>query len=133
MTLVHGSKSAKAKPERKTEMGNSEDIFTAAIYVTTADKLEERTFDSEFWVDLTNVEDEEDLTEICYSLHDDEDDPCIIVNNWDGIPTNLIQDNGWPDSRIWEWLKLPKIQREGVASHWKSHPDASVQDALKAV
>jgi hypothetical protein len=102
--------------------------FTAAVYVTTHDKLEDRIFDSEYWVDLTLIEDEQEFIEACLELHSDEVDPCLIINNSSGIPEELLNPSGWPDARIWGWLRLPKERREFALQFWKNiNPEVSLE------
>lgn len=100
-------------------MSHSYEKFTPSLYVTTHDKLEEQIFESEFWVDLTMIEDEDDLWEECLDLHSDEEDPCILINNHSGIPAVLLEPSGWPDKRIWDWMHLPKEQRDFAVQYWR--------------
>ena len=113
-------------------MKNPHENFTAAVYVTTHDKLEDRIFDSEYWVDLTLIEDEQEFIETCLDLHSDEVDPCLIINNSSGIPGELLNPSGWPDERLWEWLRLPKEQREFALQFWRSiNPEASLEAVFR--
>ncbi len=100
-------------------MSHSYEEFNPSLYVTTHDKLEERIFDSEFWVDLTIIDDENDLWEECLDLHSDEEDPCIVIDNHSGIPEVLLEPSGWPDERIWNWMHLPREQRDFAVQYWR--------------
>ncbi len=100
-------------------MSDSYEKYSPAIYVTTHDKQEEQIFGDEFWVDLTMIENEDDLLEECLDLHSDEEDPWIFIKDHCGIPEVLLEPTGWPDKRIWDWMRLPREQRDFAVQYWR--------------
>jgi antirestriction protein len=63
-------------------------INNVSLYVSTYRKYNEGNLFGE-WLDLTNYADAEEFLEACYELHSDEDDPELMFQDCENIPTVL--------------------------------------------
>lgn len=105
---------------------------TPSAYVTTWDKQDEGIHDSGFWIDLCDFKSEEDFYEECLSLHQDEDDPCILIEHCKGIPDALHRWREMIDPRVWDWLELSPEKQCLVDQYWEQiDANASVSTALQ--
>lgn len=105
---------------------------TPSAYVTTWDKQDEGIHDSGFWIDLCDLKSEEDFYEECLSLHQDEADPCILIEHCKGIPDVLHRWREMIDPRVWDWLELSPENQCLVDQYWKQiDANASISTALQ--
>lgn len=82
------------------------------IYVGTYKKYNEGDLSGK-WVDLTEFDNEDDFYTYCYKLHDDEDDPQLMFQDFEYFPEEFYSECSISDD-LWEWLELDDDQQEIV-------------------
>lgn len=74
-----------------------------AIYVGTYSKYNEGNIYGK-WIDLTHIQNEEDFYNLCKEIHQDEQDPEFMFQDWQSIPSRLISESGF-SSEFWDYLE----------------------------
>ena len=69
------------------------DLSEARIYVGTYAKYNEGSLRGK-WIDLSECYDQDEFMEVCHELHQDEEEPELMFQDWENIPEELI-DEGW--------------------------------------
>ena len=66
------------------------------------------------WIDLEQFTDAEDFFEVCRQLHDDEDDPEFMFQDFQGFPEELYHESMNADDvqKILDYLQLDEDERE---------------------
>ena len=85
------------------------------IYVGTYHKYNEGSLGGD-WLDLSDYASKEHFLEACAELHSDENDPELMFQDWEDIPSRFISESD-VDERTWEWLELSDEEREVVAAY----------------
>ena len=82
----------------------------AKVYVGTYKKYNEGSIDGK-WLDLEDYADKDDFMEACAELHNDEEDPEFMFQDWEDIPDSLIGES-WINEDLWEWLDMDDDDKE---------------------
>jgi antirestriction protein len=72
------------------------------IYVGTYAKYNDGNLFGK-WVDLSDFSDKDEFIEACLELHNDEDDPELMFQDWENIPDCYISES-WIDEGFWDVL-----------------------------
>ena len=101
------------------------------IYVGTYRKYNNGSLKGE-WLDLEDYSDHDEFHAACKELHNDEDEPELMFQDWEGIPNRYITESTL-DERVWEWLKLDPDQREIVETFLDDVDQyGEIEDALES-
>jgi len=91
-----------------------ENLSEARIYVGTYAKYNEGSIFGK-WMDLSDYSDSEEFYAACRELHGDEEDPELMFQDWENIPSALISES-WLSENIFEIIeavsKLSETQQE---------------------
>jgi antirestriction protein len=100
------------------------------VYVGTYRKYNEGSLKGD-WLDLNDYSSKDEFIEACRELHEDEDDPELMFQDWEDIPANFIGESTI-DEKVWDWLQLSNRDKETVSIYLDEiDRDAPVQDALE--
>lgn len=101
------------------------------VYVGTYCKYNNGSIQGD-WLDLEDYDDKEDFIKACLELHSDEDDPELMFQDWEEIPSRYITESSI-DEDLWEWLKLSEDERAIVTTYFEEVDEsASLEHALEA-
>ena len=106
-----------------------ENLSEARIYVSTYAKYNEGSIFGK-WMDLSDYSDSEEFYDACRELHNDEEDPELMFQDWEYIPSALIGES-WLANNIFEIIEavsnLSETQQEafGVWLNYTSRDIAS--------
>ena len=84
---------------------------TARIYVGTYAKYNAGSIEGG-WLDLADYSDPAEFMEAARELHDDESDPEIMFQDFEGFPKSWYSESSAPPAILWEWLELDESERE---------------------
>ncbi len=91
-----------------------ENLSEARIYVGTYAKYNEGSIFGK-WLDLSDYSDSEEFYDACRELHSDEEDPELMFQDWENIPSALIGES-WIAENIFEIIEaisnLSETQQE---------------------
>lgn len=73
-----------------------------SIYVGTYAKYNNGSIKGK-WLDLSDYEDKEAFIAACIELHNDEEDPELMFQDWEGIPSELISECS-VDASLWDLM-----------------------------
>ena len=76
--------------------------MTARVYVGTYAKYNNGNLFGK-WLDLEDYSDKEGFLEECGELHSDEEDPELMFQDWEGIPSDMIGES-WIAPEVWELM-----------------------------
>lgn len=97
-----------------------------AIYCGTYGKYNNGSLDGA-WLDLEAFDSYDELLEICALLHDDEDDPEFMFQDYQGFPREWYDESGLKESfdNIVEYCKLDENDREVFDAYyeWSGNAD----------
>ena len=68
------------------------DLSEARIYVGTYAKYNEGSLRGK-WIDLSECYDQDEFMEVCHELHQDEEEPELMFQDWGNIPDSLIDES----------------------------------------
>lgn len=80
-----------------------ENMSEARIYVGTYAKYNEGSIFGK-WLDLSDYSDKDEFYEACHELHKDEEDPELMFQDWENIPSGLISES-WLSNNIFEVIE----------------------------
>lgn len=101
------------------------------VYVGTYCKYNNGSIQGD-WLDLEDYDDKEDFIKACLELHSDEDDPELMFQDWEEIPSRYITESSI-DEDLWEWLKLSEDERAIVSTYFEEvDQSSSPEHALEA-
>lgn len=80
-----------------------ETLSKARIYVGTYAKYNEGSLFGK-WMELSDYSDCNDFYDACHELHRDEDDPELMFQDWENIPSVLISES-WLSENIFEIIQ----------------------------
>lgn len=86
--------------------------MTMRIYVGTYAKYNEGSLKGE-WLDLEDYADKDEFYKACKELHDDEDDPEFMFQDWEDIPDGMVSESH-VDEKCWELIEAYDEFDEGV-------------------
>ena len=88
---------------------------TARVYVGTYGKYNDGSITGA-WLDLDTYADHADFIEACKTLHNDEADPELMFQDYEGFPKEYYNESAIsPD--LWAWLDLDESDRELLAAY----------------
>lgn len=94
-----------------------EKLSEARIYVGTYAKYNEGSIFGK-WIDLSDYSDREKFYDACHELHSDEEDPELMFQDWENIPSALISES-WLSDNIFEVIEaiseLSEAQQEAFS------------------
>ena len=90
-------------------------VVAPAVYVGTWHKYNCGSIAGR-WFDLTTFDDERDFFAACRALHQDEADPELMFQDYEGFPGNMASEChinwAWVEASAWHGMKL----RRGLSS-----------------
>ena len=90
--------------------------MTARIYCGTYAKYNDGSIKGE-WFDLEDYCSKEEFIDACLELHDDEEDPELMFQDWEDIPDKYISES-WIDADFWgEYLNLDDDDKELLSAY----------------
>jgi len=92
------------------------------VYVGTYAKYNDGSIFGE-WLDLSDYSDKNDFLEACMKLHEDEEDPELMFQDWENIPDKFISECSI-DDEYWEYMEVTKDwdeTRTMAFEMWMSH------------
>lgn len=101
---------------------------SAGVYCGTYKKYNEGSLYG-MWIDLGEFLDAEDFFEVCRKLHDDEDDPELMFQDFQGFPRELYHESMSEDDvqKILDYLALDDDDKEVMEAYMAIH-GGSVED-----
>lgn len=69
------------------------------------------------WLDLEDYYDNEQFYEACAELHEDEEDPEFMFQDWEGVPSKFKSESSIEEG-LWEYLDLYDDDKEIVEAYW---------------
>jgi antirestriction protein len=87
-----------------------EKLSEARIYVGTYAKYNEGSIFGK-WMDLSDYSGREEFYDACRELHNDEEDPELMFQDWENIPSPLIGES-WLSDNIFEVVEAISNQSE---------------------
>lgn len=94
----------------------------SAIYVGTYHKYNNGNLDGK-WFDLADYDSKEEFLNACYDYHNNESDPELMFQDWEGIPAGMIGES-WIDEQYWDLMEYDDDERE-VIRIYLDHIDSS--------
>lgn len=88
-------------------------MSTPRIYVGTYAKYNNGSINGE-WLDLDDYADKDDFTQACLELHEDEDDPELMFQDWDGVPDYFISESHIAPE-FWDYMNSDRDEDAKVA------------------
>jgi antirestriction protein len=82
----------------------------ARIYVGTYHKYNCGSIEGE-WLDCEDYSSMDEFYEACAELHKNEDDPELMFQDWEDIPTGMVSESH-VDADLWDWLALEDDDQE---------------------
>lgn len=96
--------------------------MTARIYVGTYAKYNAGSIKGA-WLNLEDYSDRDSFLEACRELHNDEDDPELMFQDFEGFPRDFYSESSAPPDALWAWLDLDEDDRELLAVY-QEHVDS---------
>lgn len=107
------------------------DLSSYSVYVGTYKKYNEGNLYGA-WIDLTKVYSEDEFYEICLLLHNDEEDPEIMFQDFNDIPESLQSESQINFEYLLEWLELDEDDKDKCREYWEYiDEDTDVQSILE--
>lgn len=88
-------------------------MITPRIYVGTYAKYNAGNLFGE-WLDLDDYDDKSEFIQACLELHEDEEDPELMFQDWDGIPASFIGECTL-DPDFWDYMNSDRDEDAKVA------------------
>lgn len=88
-------------------------MSTPRIYVGTYAKYNNGSIKGE-WLDLDDYADKDDFTQACLELHEDEDDPELMFQDWEGVPDYFISESHI-NPEFWDYMSSDRDEDAKVA------------------
>ena len=101
------------------------------VYVGTYHKYNSGSIKGR-WLDLDDYSDKEEFLTAAAELHDDEDDPELMFQDWEGLPAGMIGESSIEED-VWEWLELSDDDKQLLRIARECHyPDTTIETAREA-
>ena len=97
--------------------------MTIQIYVGTYSKYNEGSI-AGAWLDLEKFSDKEDFLSACLELHNDEADPELMFQDYEGFPDRFYSESGITEA-LFDWLALDDDERELLSAYIECTGDES--------
>ena len=91
-------------------------MTTPRIYVGTYAKYNNGSIQGE-WLDLDDYNDKSDFIQACLELHDDEEDPELMFQDWENIPDLFISECSI-DPDFWDYMNCDRDEDAKAAYLW---------------
>ena len=101
--------------------------MTARAYVGTYAKYNEGSI-AGAWIDLEGFTDAEQFQAVCAELHKDEEDPEIMIQDFEGFPKRYYSESGLGDA-LFEYLAIDQSDRELLEAFLDAGFDGDLSDA----
>jgi len=101
--------------------------MNARAYVGTYAKYNEGSI-AGAWIDLEGFTDAEQFQAVCAELHKDEEDPEIMIQDFEGFPKRYYSESGLDDA-LFEYLALDQSDRELLEAFLDAGFDGDLSDA----
>jgi len=85
-----------------------------ALYVGTYAKYNAGSIKGA-WLSLADYPDQASFLEAARALHDDEEDPELMFQDYEGFPSSWYCESAPPGAILWDWLKLGGRDGEAFA------------------
>lgn len=67
------------------------------------------------WLDLDDYSSRDEFLEACAELHDDESDPELMFQDFEGFPRAWYSESSAPPDVLWEWIDLDESEQKAFA------------------
>jgi hypothetical protein len=101
--------------------------MNARAYVGTYAKYNEGSI-AGAWIELEGFTDQEQFLAVCAELHKDEEDPEIMIQDYEGFPKRFYSESGLDDD-LFEYLALDQDERELMDAYLDAGFDGDLSDA----
>lgn len=88
---------------------------TPRVYVGTYAKYNDGNLFGK-WLDLNDYADHDAFIEACHKLHEDEQDPELMFQDFEGFPRAFYSESSIKPE-LWDWLDLADSDRELLAAY----------------
>ena len=103
----------------------------AKIYVGTYAKYNSGKITGA-WLDCEDYSDKEEFLEACTALHQDEEDPELMYQDWEDIPAGMVAESSISEE-LWTWLDLAEDDRALLRVYRENvNQDADLDEAQEA-
>lgn len=92
-------------------METSIDITEARVYVGTYHKYNEGSIEGK-WLDISDYQTREEFYQACKELHNDEEDPEFMFQDYENIPESLINESWMADNLFEVMQTLEELEDE---------------------
>ncbi len=103
---------------------------TPRVYVGTYAKYNNGSLRGA-WIDLTEFDSKEEFLEHCAELHNDEEDPELMFQDWENDPGSYISESD-VDSDLWDYLSeiesLSEDEKEAYADYKANDSSRDLDD-----
>lgn len=96
----------------------------ARVYVGTYAKYNNGDLTGK-WLDLSDYSDRDAFLEACRELHDDESDPELMFQDFEGFPRAWYSESSAPPEILWEWLELDEREQRAFAVYAEHYGDGA--------
>lgn len=103
---------------------------TPAVYVGTYHKYNGGSIAGQ-WFDLTQFDDEHDFLAECRELHADEEEPELMFQDWEGIPSGLISETHVNWAFIDAYRQAEADGQEAAFVQWADYFNACDYEAVQ--
>lgn len=101
--------------------------MNARVYVGTYEKYNNGSI-AGAWIDLGGFSDAEQFMAVCAELHKDEDDPEIMLQDFEGFPKRYYSESGLDDA-LFDYLAMDEDDRELLEAYLEAGFDGDLEDA----
>lgn len=102
---------------------------TPAVYVGTYHKYNCGSIFGK-WFDLTEFDSKEDFIEACHELHTNEDDPELMFQDWEGIPSQFASESSVDWDFIQAYRRAQEEGRDAAFIAWAEYTGECDYDAF---
>ena len=129
MTTQNNTGGEGAQPRTKSAPSLTTTV-TPQVYVGTYGKYNAGNITGK-WLELEDYGSRQEFLTACVELHQDETDPELMFQDYEGVPAGMISESHISD--VWEWLELDKGERELVTVYQKEiDSDGTIEQAREA-
>ena len=101
--------------------------MTARAYVGTYAKYNEGSI-AGAWIELEGFTDAEQFLAVCAELHKDEEDPELMIQDFEGFPKRYYSESGLDDA-LFKYLALDQDDRQLMDAYLDAGFDGDLDDA----
>jgi len=83
------------------------------------------------WLDLSDYADRDSFLEACRELHNDEADPELMFQDFEGFPRAWYSESSAPADILWEWLALDDNERAAFGVYADHYGDGADLDGFR--